>query len=81
MFSPVVLEQIVSLRIEDRDVVFVPTEEGLVAQPVRLGRSSRTHVEIVRGLCPGQKYVAKGAFQLKAHIVTSGLGAHAGHGH
>ena len=78
---PVLLPKAAVQRIEDRDVVFVPTDEGLTAKPVRLGRSSRTHVEIVEGLRAGQKYVARGAFQLKAQIVTSGLGAHAGHGH
>jgi len=68
-------------QIENRSVVFMPTPEGLEAIPVKLGRSSRTHVEIVSGLKAGQKYVAAGAFNLKAKIVTSGLGAHAGHGH
>ena len=33
------------------------------------------------GLTPGQRYVTAGAFELKTKIVTSGLGAHAGHGH
>ncbi|MGB2823719.1 MAG: efflux RND transporter periplasmic adaptor subunit, partial [Phycisphaerae bacterium] len=68
-------------RIGDESVVFVPTSEGLAPKPVRLGGSSRTHVEIVSGLDAGEKYVAQGTFELKAKIVTSGLGAHAGHGH
>jgi len=68
-------------RIENKSVVFVPTDEGLVAEPVKLGRSSRTHVEILSGLHAGEKYIARGAFKLKAKLVTSGLGAHAGHGH
>ncbi|HUS91774.1 MAG TPA: efflux RND transporter periplasmic adaptor subunit [Phycisphaerae bacterium] len=68
-------------RIEDRPVVFVPTPEGLEATAVRTGRSDPRFVEIVSGLAAGQKYVARGAFELKAKIVTSGLGAHAGHGH
>jgi multidrug efflux pump subunit AcrA (membrane-fusion protein) len=33
------------------------------------------------GLRPGQRYVARGAFDLKAIIATSSLGGHAGHGH
>ncbi|KKM01556.1 hypothetical protein LCGC14_1793260, partial [marine sediment metagenome] len=78
---PVLVPKAAVQRIEDRNVVFVPTDNGLEARPVRLGQSSRTHVEIAEGLSAGQKYVAKGAFQLKAQIVTSGLGAHAGHGH
>ena len=78
---PVLVPKAAVQRIEGRNVVFVPTEDGLAGRPVGLGRSSRTHVEIVEGLRAGQKYVAGGAFQLKAKIVTSGLGAHAGHGH
>ena len=68
-------------RIESKPVVFVPVRQGLMPRPVTLGRSSRTHVEIVSGLRPGEKYVVKGAFALQAKIVTTGLGAHAGHGH
>jgi RND family efflux transporter MFP subunit len=79
--STVVVPKAAVLRIENKSVVFVPEDDGLVAQQVRLGRSSRTHVEILDGLGAGQKYVAVGAFKLKAKIVTSGLGAHAGHGH
>jgi len=78
---PVLVPKAAVQRIEDRNVVFVPTDKGLEARPVRLGQSSRTHVAIAKGMRAGQKYVAKGAFQLKAQIVTSGLGAHAGHGH
>ena len=36
---------------------------------------------VLDGLAPGQRYVAHGGFELKAKIVTSGAGAHAGHGH
>jgi membrane fusion protein, heavy metal efflux system len=78
---PVLVPKSAVQRIESQDVVFVPNDEGLAARPVQLGRSSRTHVEIVAGLRANQEYVARGAFQLKAQIVTSGLGAHAGHGH
>ena len=78
---PVLVPKAAVQRIEGRTVVFVPADKRLEARPVRLGQSSRTHVEIVTGLRGGQKYVVKGAFQLKAQIVTSGLGAHAGHGH
>jgi multidrug efflux pump subunit AcrA (membrane-fusion protein) len=79
--AAVVIPKAAVLRIESENVVFVPGDEGLVAKPVRLGRSSRTHVEILEGLQGGQRYVAVGAFKLKAELVTSGLGAHAGHGH
>ena len=78
---PVLVPRNAVQRIEDKSVVFVPTKEGLSPRPVELGRSSRTHVEIAAGLKQGEKYVARGAFDLKAKIITSGLGAHAGHGH
>ncbi len=68
-------------RLEAGPVVFVDTNEGLEPTPVSLGRSDATRVEILAGLTPGQRYVARGAFELKAKIITSGLGAHAGHGH
>ena len=68
-------------RIDDERIVFVPIEGGFEARSVSVGRSSATHVEIEAGLEPGDDYVAEGAFQLKAEMVTSGLGAHAGHGH
>jgi cobalt-zinc-cadmium efflux system membrane fusion protein len=52
-------------------------------RPVRvvLGTSGKEFVEILSGLLPGDSYVAQGAFQLKAEMITSSLGAHAGHGH
>jgi len=77
----VLIPKIAVQRVENKSVVFVPTDEGLVAEAVKLGRSSRTHVEILSGLHAGEKYIARGAFKLKAKLVTSGLGAHAGHGH
>ena len=67
--------------LEDEWVVFVETDEGFKPQPVRTGRVNTTHIEIVSGLKPGQRYVAQGAFSLKAQIVTSGIDPHAGHGH
>ena len=37
--------------------------------------------QITAGLKPGQQYVVTGAFALKSMMVTSGMDAHAGHGH
>jgi len=68
-------------RIGDEFVVFVPSAGGFEARPVTLGRRSATHVEVVSGLPAGARYVGKGAFELKAKVVTSGMDAHAGHGH
>ncbi|UCH06306.1 MAG: efflux RND transporter periplasmic adaptor subunit, partial [Deltaproteobacteria bacterium] len=78
---PVLIPKTATQILEEKTVVFVQTDEGLEARAVSLGGSSQTHVEVLAGLSPGQRYVAKGAFELKAKMVTSGLGAHAGHGH
>ena len=68
-------------NIESRDVVFVEHEGVFEMIPVTLGKTDRVNVEVTAGLDPGMRYVAEGAFQLKATVVTSNLGSHAGHGH
>lgn len=68
-------------NVEGEDVVFVPDGDGFKPVDVRRGKTIEGQAEILSGLKPGQRYVAKGAFELKAVIVTSGAGAHAGHGH
>ena len=46
------------------------------------GESDEKVTEIVSGeIQPGDRYVARGAFDIKAHLVTGSLDAHAGHGH
>lgn len=67
--------------IEGREVVFVPSSDVFEPRPISTGRSDRTHVEVVSGLSPGDSYVAKGAFEIKAAMATASLGAHAGHNH
>jgi len=79
--ATVVIPKSAVQRMGEKPVVFVDTTEGFKPAPVSLGRSNESLIEIVSGLAAGQRYVAHGAFELKAKIVTSGLGAHAGHGH
>ena len=67
--------------LDQKQVVFIAEGDGFEAVPVELGRGDRTVVEVKSGLEAGQRYVEKGAFELKAKVATSGLGAHAGHGH
>jgi cobalt-zinc-cadmium efflux system membrane fusion protein len=62
-------------------IVFIQDEHGTEPRDVQAGLSDGTFVEIKSGLKPGEKYVARGAFELKAELVTSGLDPHAGHGH
>lgn len=53
---------------ENRTVVFVKHEDGFEPQVVTIGRSNTKSVEIVAGLKPGQVYVSKGGFTLKAEL-------------
>ncbi len=79
--ASVVIPKSAVQRMGEKSVVFLDTTEGFKPAPVSLGRSNELLIEIVSGLAAGQRYVTHGAFELKAKIVTSGLGAHAGHGH
>lgn len=64
--------------VEDKTCVFVQTDEGFSPRPVTVGRSNKSYVEITAGLRPGERYVSKGAFSLKAEI---GKESFAGEGH
>jgi cobalt-zinc-cadmium efflux system membrane fusion protein len=68
--------------LDGRDVVFISHEPG-VFKPVDIivGESDSRKTLILDGLHEGDNYVANGAFELKAKIVTSSFDAHAGHGH
>ncbi|MFH1278498.1 MAG: efflux RND transporter periplasmic adaptor subunit [Candidatus Eisenbacteria bacterium] len=68
--------------LDDEYVVFIP-EGDASFNPVLVvvGESDSRFTEILAGLDSGMEYVAAGAFELKAKIVTGALGGHAGHGH
>ncbi len=68
-------------NIDGENIIFVPDGDGYKPVMVTLGKSIKDKTEILAGLTAGDRYVARGAFELKAIIVTSGAGAHAGHGH
>lgn len=65
--------------IGDESVVFVEHADEFEPQPVTVGRTNQTHAEILAGLQPGQRYVAQGAFTLKAQLSKGDFGD--GHGH
>lgn len=68
--------------IDGETVVFVPAgEDAFRAVPVTAGVRGESHTAILTGLAASDRYVSKGAFDLKAEIVTSSLDSHAGHGH
>jgi len=64
---------------ENHTVVFVKHDEGFEPQPVTIGRSNTKAVEIVAGLKPGQIYVSKGGFALKAELQKEAFGDSHGH--
>jgi cobalt-zinc-cadmium efflux system membrane fusion protein len=65
--------------VEGNDSVFVETPEGFARRPVTVGRANETQVEITAGLRPGERYVAAGAFSLKAQLGKASFGS--GHAH
>jgi cobalt-zinc-cadmium efflux system membrane fusion protein len=78
----VVVEREAVQTLDTERVVFVQHEPGrFKAVVVTTGEHNGQQVLIISGLAAGQEYVRGGAFELKAKIVTSSLGAHAGHGH
>ncbi len=68
-------------NMEGKDVIFVQEGDAFKPVPVVVGRRDRTKAEIISGLKPGTFHVTQGAFELKAMMITSSLGSHAGHGH
>jgi cobalt-zinc-cadmium efflux system membrane fusion protein len=59
---------------EGRTVVFVEAQESFKAQPVEIGRTNDTSAEVLSGLEPGQEYVSKGGFVLKAELLKGAFG-------
>lgn len=59
-------------RLRDSDVVFVQQGDFFEAAPVVLGEEDDQWVEIESGLDPGQRYVSKNSFFLKAELGKEG---------
>ncbi len=78
---PVVVPAEAVQNIEGEDVIFIQEGDDFRPVPIVMGRRDRTKAEIVSGLMPGTFHVTRGAFELKAMMITSNLGSHAGHGH
>lgn len=76
----VVLKDVIQ-SLEGRKCVFIKDEHGFEPSFIEIGLENASHAEVLSGLAAGQEYVTKGAFALKAKIVTSTLDSHAGHGH
>jgi len=65
--------------IGEKETVFVMTQEGFVPRTVTIGRSNDTHVEVISGMKPGERYAASGAFTLKAQLSKGAFGDSHGH--
>ena len=78
--AEVVVPRSAVIAMDDQQVVFVETGEGLVPRPVRLGRGTEQRVEVLEGLRPGERYAATGVVTLKAQMNSAAL-EHAGHAH
>jgi cobalt-zinc-cadmium efflux system membrane fusion protein len=65
--------------LDGKSIVFVDTGEGLTARPVRIGRTGPDRVEILSGLDPGERYVRRGGFTVKAELSKGAFGD--GHAH
>jgi len=61
---------------EGRDFVFAHWKDDYyVRRPVKAGRQSSDHTEIIEGLQPGDKIVTEGAFLLKSDVLREKMGA------
>lgn len=61
--------------IENRAVVFVAEHDAFEKRTVVLGKENDMYTQVISGLKPGEHYVAKGAFILKAEL-GKGTGEH-----
>jgi cobalt-zinc-cadmium efflux system membrane fusion protein len=64
---------------DGQTVVFVEAQESFKVQPAEIGRTNHTSAEVLSGLMPGQKYVSKGGFVLKAELLKGAFGDEHGH--
>lgn len=67
------------LVVQEKNVIFVKTEDGFEPRPVTLGRKDEANLEILSGLDRGEHYISKGGFTLKSELGRSRLegGGHA----
>jgi len=57
----------------NKSVVFVQYDDQYETRPVVLGRSDGKHTEILKGLSPGERYVTKNSYILKAELGKAGM--------
>jgi cobalt-zinc-cadmium efflux system membrane fusion protein len=68
--------------VEDKKAIFIPeNEETFTVVFIESGDYDKNYTIINSGIALNDSFVSQGSFELKAKLVTSSLGGHAGHGH
>ncbi|MFQ5688041.1 MAG: efflux RND transporter periplasmic adaptor subunit [Candidatus Scalindua sp.] len=67
------------LVIQEKNVIFVKTDDGFEPRQVTQGRKDEENIEILSGLNRGEHYISRGGFTLKSELGRSSLegGGHA----
>ncbi len=76
---PIVVPKTALQMVEERVSIFVKIKDGFEVRAVKTGKEDKTQVEIISGLKPGERYVVKGAFTLKAQASKGAF--ESGHSH
>lgn len=66
--APVAVKLAAIQTLKEKTVVFVEEGDAFEAREVELGVRDNTHVEVLSGLLPGDKYVSENSFILKAEL-------------
>ncbi len=69
---PVAVKDGAVQKMEGKDVVFVNVGDEYEARPVMPGRRDGQWVEVVSGLAPGERYVTRNSYVIKADIGKAG---------
>ncbi|MEH6544601.1 MAG: efflux RND transporter periplasmic adaptor subunit [Porticoccaceae bacterium] len=69
---PLVVNKRALQSFRDWTVVFIQIGENYEIRPLELGRSDKTHVEVLSGLNAGDSYVVENSYLIKADIEKSG---------
>jgi membrane fusion protein, heavy metal efflux system len=65
---PMLIPNDALVMVDGKMCLFVKFRDAFRSQPVTAGRTDGRYTEILQGLSPGQRYVAKGAFTLKSEM-------------
>jgi len=65
---PIAIETDALQTLGTQQVVFVRTDTGFKAHPVKIGLNDGKHVEVLEGLATGARYAAKGSYILKSEL-------------